>query len=302
MRTVLDPRGRDALPSGAMNDIAILIGVDGGGTGCRARVRAPDGRLLGEGRGGPANVRLGHDLAWANILSAMDAAGIDRAALPDAAIVLGLAGIVDDAGANAMLAAGPGFGRARIVSDGHIACVGAFGGGDGGVLIVGTGSAAQVVTGGRARALFGWGFEIDDRGSGAALGRMAVRAALDAIDGIGPDTPFTTAIRARIGDGAGAIVNWLSTARPADYGALAPLAFTHDADPVAATLIARTARQVDAMIAHMVAVGAPRVALVGGMAAAILPWLDATSHDRLDSPAQDATEGALLLAQEIAGS
>ena len=33
-----------------------LIGVDGGGTGCRAAVATPDGRILAEGKGGRANV------------------------------------------------------------------------------------------------------------------------------------------------------------------------------------------------------------------------------------------------------
>lgn len=286
-----------------MGQDTISIGVDGGGTRCRVRIRATDGTLLGEGRGGPANVRLGRAAAWSNILYAIDealaAAGRDRSSLTETAIGLGLAGIVDPAGAAAMLAAGPRFASAQIVSDGHIACLGAFGGADGGVLIVGTGSAAYVVTNGAGRALFGWGFEIDDRGSAAALGRAAVRASLDAFDGIGPETAFTQQVRARIGDDPGPIVDWLTAAAPRDYGGLAPLAFEHRDDPVAAGLLRDSAAHIDMMIARMVAVGAPRVALTGGMAEPILPWLSPASRDRIEAPAQDATEGALLLARTV---
>ncbi|HBM41390.1 MAG TPA: ATPase, partial [Sulfitobacter sp.] len=35
-------------------DPPFLIGVDGGGTGCRAAVATPDGRILAEGKGGRA--------------------------------------------------------------------------------------------------------------------------------------------------------------------------------------------------------------------------------------------------------
>lgn len=48
----------------------LLLGIDGGGTSCRARIRAGDGTILGEGRAGPANVRLGLDKAFAAVLAA----------------------------------------------------------------------------------------------------------------------------------------------------------------------------------------------------------------------------------------
>ena len=37
----------------------LFLGVDGGGTGCRARVETADGRVLGQGLAGPATLRLG---------------------------------------------------------------------------------------------------------------------------------------------------------------------------------------------------------------------------------------------------
>ncbi|MDE1150555.1 MAG: BadF/BadG/BcrA/BcrD ATPase family protein [Azospirillaceae bacterium] len=73
-----------------------FLGIDGGGTKCRARLRDARGALLGEGLGGPANIRLGLDLAWGSILDAADGAlaqaGLDRDALDQTHAGLGLAG------------------------------------------------------------------------------------------------------------------------------------------------------------------------------------------------------------------
>ena len=41
----------------------LFIGVDGGASCCRARIRDMQGNLLGEGYGGPANIHFDLDLA-----------------------------------------------------------------------------------------------------------------------------------------------------------------------------------------------------------------------------------------------
>jgi len=42
----------------------LFIGVDGGGTGCRARIEDASGSLLGTGIAGPAAIRIGIDDGW----------------------------------------------------------------------------------------------------------------------------------------------------------------------------------------------------------------------------------------------
>jgi len=59
----------------------LFVGVDGGGTKCRVRLRDAEGALLAEAEGGPANIRLGLNLVWANILAALDQA-LSRAGRP----------------------------------------------------------------------------------------------------------------------------------------------------------------------------------------------------------------------------
>ena len=64
-------------------DPPFLIGVDGGGTGCRAAVATPDGRILAEGKGGRANVSTDCATAIDSVLTAtrnaIESAGLDVA-------------------------------------------------------------------------------------------------------------------------------------------------------------------------------------------------------------------------------
>ena len=52
----------------------LFVGVDGGGTGCRARIEDAEGNILGTGIAGPATLRLGVDRALAEVEKACRAA------------------------------------------------------------------------------------------------------------------------------------------------------------------------------------------------------------------------------------
>jgi glucosamine kinase len=73
------------------------IGVDGGGTSCRARIEDAEGRLLGQGDAGPAATRIGADRSMQAVRTASMAAAIDAGLLPAAlaqtSAGVGLAGI-----------------------------------------------------------------------------------------------------------------------------------------------------------------------------------------------------------------
>ena len=75
--------------------MTLYLGVDGGGTGCRAAVADGSGRVLGQGAGGPANIWTDPDGALASILAAarqaLEAAA-PRADPADVVAGLGLAG------------------------------------------------------------------------------------------------------------------------------------------------------------------------------------------------------------------
>ncbi|RYZ03388.1 MAG: N-acetylglucosamine kinase, partial [Alphaproteobacteria bacterium] len=46
------------------------LGVDGGGTRCRARLETADGEVLGRGLSGPASMRFGFEAARESIMAA----------------------------------------------------------------------------------------------------------------------------------------------------------------------------------------------------------------------------------------
>src|SRR5258706_7663405 len=89
------------------------IGVDGGGTSCRARIEDAEGRLLGQGAAGPATTRIGADRSMQAVRAASMAAGIVAglapAALAHAGARGGLGGIYRQRGPEALLGFPPPF-------------------------------------------------------------------------------------------------------------------------------------------------------------------------------------------------
>ncbi|ESQ85041.1 hypothetical protein AEAC466_04865 [Asticcacaulis sp. AC466] len=281
------------------------IGIDGGGTKCRARLRNRAGQLLGEGLGGPSNIRLGLGEVWHNIMMSVDealsVAGLTHADLEDIHLGLGLAGITSSTSAQVTIDSGPGFGAIYASSDAHAACLGAFSGDDGAILITGTGSAGYIFADGVGQSIGGWGFEVGDDGSAAGLGRSALRAALRSHDQIAPVSDMTREIIAELGGQTADVIAFVTTATPSDFGAIAPMIMRHamNRDAVALQLVQNVADEVGRYIARLRDIGAVRIALVGGLADPILPWLNPAVRCLLTAPEQDAVEGAILLAQGL---
>ena len=283
----------------------LLVAIDGGGTGCRARVY--DGALapLGESAAGPANLLAG---------DGSDALEAIRKAAFEALSAAGVRNNRDDVGLSASLAGATDAGRARffaadwftrdlrILSDTHAAVLGAHGGQDGGVVVSGTGAAACVLLAGELREIGGWGFAIDDFGSGADIGRRALRAALRRLDAcceIGPADGLAARILGRFAT-PGAAATWASSARPADFGALAPDVFACDeaGDPDAKGILGRAVEELDRLVALTLRAGAPRVAIVGSVGRLLAPRLgDGFDAARIVTPQADALYGAALAAR-----
>src|SRR5277367_496865 len=61
---------RILLEKSVMNPNLLILGVDGGGTHCRARLCALCGPVLGEATAGAANLRLGVERSFSSIVEA----------------------------------------------------------------------------------------------------------------------------------------------------------------------------------------------------------------------------------------
>src|SRR5690606_18773230 len=169
------------------------------------------------------------------------------------------------------------FGSVHFVGDATIACIGAHGGRDGGIVIIGTGSAGLAMIGGREIRVGGYGFPVSDEGSGADLGLNAIRVALRALDGRAPATAFTRQVLARFDQDPLKAVAWKDRATATDYATFAPLVMHHaDAgDPAAQAIVGDAAGHVEALGRRLLTCGAPRLALLGGLAPALEPLLSA---------------------------
>ncbi len=279
-----------------------LLGVDGGGTRCRARLCSFSGKTLGEGLAGPANIRIGLEESFAAIERATSeclSAGRLASGEHDIVACLAMAGAGDPIALAALKRYKHPFQRVVFTTDAHAACVGAHGGRDGGVIIVGTGSVAEAVVKGRHHRIGGWGFPVSDEGSGAWLGCELIRRVLWAHDGRRDWTDLLSHISKQFEQEPYAIVRWMSTAKPRDFGNLAPLVvlYAREHDAAGVELMRLAAAHIDVLADRLMALGAPRLALSGGLASSIEPWLGDLTRSRLVPAEADALAGAVELAR-----
>lgn len=286
-----------------MRDERLLVGIDGGGTKCRARIADMDGNVLGEGQGGPANTRLGLDVAFGSIVAATDialaSAGISLDRKKDMHAGLGLAGLALERERQQVAEYDHPFASMTVESDAYIACLGAHNGTNGAILILGTGSCGCAIVDGREITVGGWGFEISDYASGAQVGHQAARLALLAHENVIEQSPLSVAIMNRLGGSPETAVAWAEGARPGDYGSLAPLVseMADNGDPLGIRLMQQAGADTGLLLKAMEAKGAGCVALIGGVASVIGPWLPDDVRHLLVDPMGDALDGALLLAR-----
>lgn len=284
---------------------AFFLGIDGGATRCRARLRDASGQALAQTTGPAANIYVDFSSALAVVRSTIaevfKQAGLRVDDSRRVALGLGLAGLSTGAEAARIIAdlsALRGVASVRAANDAVTACLGAHAGADGGIVIAGTGSAGIARVGGREIVIGGRGFLLGDDGSAARIGADAVRAALRACDRLGPETPLTQSLMRHFGEDPHVALQWALTAKPSDYGAFAPEVFEAAAagDAIARPIVAAAATALAALLRAVQALGADRVALVGGLSAGIRPHLPVELDFALLAPQFDATDGAILLA------
>jgi glucosamine kinase len=279
------------------------LGVDGGGTRCRARIEDENGRLLGEASSGPATTRIGIEKAWRAILEATEAAAaqarLSREGFARMHGAIGLAGLGRRGAEAALSEIVHPFASIVFISDGMAACLGAHSGADGAIVVAGTGSVGVGLIGGREIRIAGYGFPVSDEGSGADMGLQVVRLALRAADRRAELTPLLSEVLGAFDSDPYQAVAWSEEARATDYAAFAPIVLRHanQGDPVGRRIVERTADAIGDLLDMFLARGIERLSLVGGLSEAITPWLTPDLRGRLKRPDADAASGALLVAR-----
>jgi len=291
----------------------LFIGVDGGGTKCRARIFSADDKVLGTGAGGPANPLHGQSQAKASILQAVEMALTD-AGLPNSEAGnliagVGLAGVNLPSLFEVMNAWHHPFKKMYLTTDLHIACFGAHARDEGAVMIAGTGSCGYSFVNGKATIIGAHGFPFGDKCSGAWIGLEAVKAVLLASDNLGPQTRLSDLIGDHLQAKGVMIVDKMGSAKSNDYAQLAR--FVLDAadagDQVSMGIMREGAAYLSAVAEKLWDTKPSRMSLIGGLSGRLMPWLKPSIAASLSVPISQPEFGAVYFARqqyhnEIAGA
>jgi glucosamine kinase len=286
----------------------LFLGVDAGGTSSKSRLTDERGNVLGSGIAGPANTRIGLDNLHTTLLDvsmqAVRAAGLSEEDARKIRCGMGIAGINRMGMKPEIQALAFPFANVQFTSDAMIANLGAHRGGDGAILIIGTGSVSLVKRGEDSFSIGGYGFPISDEGSGAALGLSAIRHALRALDGRTRPSPLSQAVTKQFDHAIPRVIAWMDDAAPGDYARFAPLVmdYADNGDEIALSIVRDAALHIERFIETIISRGAPRCVLMGGLAERMKPWLRVRIVAQLQDALGDALDVALILAGRPIGS
>lgn len=278
-----------------------FCGVDGGGTSCRARIVDEQGQFLGEAKTGSANILLGVELAMDNIQSAI-AQAAEQAGITDLSTLsvgLALAAAEQRSAWQAFMALPHPYKHMTLNTDGYGACMGAFSGDNGAIVIAGTGSVGIYLENGQQHVVGGREFPISDQGGGAVMGLRLIQQTLLAHDGLRTGSALSDHVLAYFNHDLDAIVEWSKTAKPRDYGQFSPTVFelAMERDELAMELLQGSADDVERLILGLNRKGATQIALMGSIGERIVRWLSPAAQSLLVKPQADAMAGAILMAR-----
>jgi glucosamine kinase len=280
----------------------LIAGIDGGGTSCRARVRDSQGRLIGEGKSGSANIMLGADTTLASIKSALlialEQGGYDESSFAQLDVGLALAGAEHKSSWQIFMQQAHPFASMTLNTDAYGACLGAHNGRDGAIMIAGTGSCGLLLKEGKQHVVGGREFPISDQGGGAIMGLRLIQEVLLVQDGIRPASPLAELVMAHFDHEVDNIVQWSKTALPRDYGQFSPSIFEYALlnESLAKRLLQQTADDIEMFLVALHNKGADNICLMGSIAERIFDWLSPAAQRWITQPQSDAIEGALMMA------
>ncbi|AOT07976.1 N-acetylglucosamine kinase [Pseudoalteromonas luteoviolacea] len=281
----------------------LYIGIDGGGTKCRATIYSIKNGVLGTGLGGPANPLHGFERTIESIMVstqlALQDAGLRIEAVHNLYAGLGLAGVNLPALHEKIMRWDHPFKQMFLTTDLHTACIGAHEGGDGAVIITGTGSCGFAMVDGVSVNYGGHGFAQGDMGSGAWMGLEAVKAALLSIDKLGPTTSLSDTLKQHFNTTtAMGIAEQMAGKPSSSYAQLARfvLAAAEDKDEVALNIVRDGADYISKLAHRLMENNPPRLSMIGGLSEPLRKWLDPEIAKIVESPKQPPEMGAIFFA------
>ena len=196
------------------DQIEHIIGIDGGGTGCRVAIATIEGRRIGEGTSGPANATSDIEAAIRHINEALNEAAtearLDDTQIAGAVAHAGVAGVLTQPLADQLAAAMPM--DTVVTDDAATSLRGGLGTRDGILIALGTGTLIGQARAGRHRFIGGWGLVLSDQASAGWLGRSLLSEALLCHDGLAPPSDLIRRLLEDFDDSAQAISAFAASA------------------------------------------------------------------------------------------
>jgi glucosamine kinase len=277
------------------------LGVDGGGTGCRACLCDADGVPLSFAKAGSANIMSSLDVARDSILQccseAVQQIGLPAGKLSEIPVYMGLAG-AEYEGLNTKLKQRLPFEKIIIETDARISLEGAVGSGDGAAAIIGTGSIYQYRYNGVEKTIGGWGFMVGDLSGGAWLGRELLQETLLVYDNIHTGSPLIQAVLEQFDNNPQKIVEFAQSASPASFGTFAPMVFkfADKGDTFGVQLVQKAVANIEETLGRILPDATSPFCMIGGLGAIYAQRLGDDYIKRLIAAKGDALSGAVSLA------
>ena len=215
------------------------------------------------------------------------------------ALAAGLSGVSHAPWRDAFLSRNPGFAVLEAETDSYTMLLGAHGGQPGAILIAGTGSIAEALRADGSRATVGgWGFRVDDEGSGGWLGLQAVRHGLAAFDGRANTSPLARRVWMHCGDDRESLQDWCGSAGQFEFAQLARAVFEcEESDPAAARLLAQATSALEKLALAIAPRGRLPLAVAGSVGERLAPRMRPFVRGRIVPAQAGPAEGALMLAR-----
>ena len=294
------------------NGQALFLGIDGGGSKCKAVLVDQYNKVLGTGISGPANPFHGFEQALASIVDsatlALTDAGLSPSETANIPAGIGLAGVNLPSLFSQVSAWQHPFKAMYLTTDLHIACLGAHQGQDGAVIVTGTGSCGFIYANNRSEMLGGHGFPHGDKGSGAWFGFKVVEQVLLSLDGISEPTLLVASLCSHLQIDTNAlnneaiattIVERVAGQNAVFYGQMAGLVFAAEQqDDIAKAIIAEGASYINGLANKLLAKQDIDIALMGGLAGTLTHYLAADIQAKLITPAYPSELGAVFFARQ----
>lgn len=279
----------------------LLIGVDGGGTGCRVAIGTATKGVIAQASGGQGNIGNDPQGAIANICStalrAAQKAGFDAADLSTATAHLGLAGVLSEQIAQ-FVADNVPFKSSAVTSDVPTAVMGALDGENGFLAAIGTGSFISAHRDQQFIHVGGWGHTVSDQASGSWLGREALNRTLQCHDGLIQHTELTLRLLSRFESDPAQISQFSSSASPRDFGELCPIIVqaAKASDKIGVMLMELGTDYILKGLAALNFKPNDRLCLGGGVGPHYSDYLQKRKPIQIDSPKGSTVMGAFKLA------